>query len=391
MRSRTARTAEVVVIGGGVIGASIAYHLAAKGCTSVLVLERGTALGAGSTGKATGGFRAQFATPVNVRLSLLAREKLRRFEDETGVDSGYRACGYLFIADTPERLALLRDAQRVQHAAGLHEAIIVAPADIALHNPDAAAPDAAGAAFCSTDGFLRPLEIMRGYTDAARRLGVSFLCGAQVQGIRIVRDRAVAVETAQGTVHAGAVVNAAGPWAASVAALAGTALPVTPVRRQIACTEPCGLLPATMPMTIFTADGFHLRVRDGRVLLLWPGPAEPHLDAEIGFDERWLPDVLARARHHVPSLAAVRVDRAHCVAGLYEMSPDGHAILGAAPRIENFFLANGSSGHGVMHAPALGHLLAELLLDGAAWTMDVSALRPERFATGDACTVPDLF
>jgi len=195
-------------------------------------------------------------------------------------------------------------------------------------------------------------------------------------------------------------VDAAGAWAAEVARLAGVELPVTPLRRQVACTEPTRALPADMPMTIFADDGFHLRVRDGRVLLLWPGPAEPHGVGQgqtsapswsMDFDDRWLPPVVEKAHRRVPCLADVRVDRARCVAGLYEMSPDGHAIVGRAPGLRNLVLANGSSGHGVMHAPALGQLVAEEILDGHATAVDMGPLRPERFAEGRASTVPDLF
>jgi sarcosine oxidase subunit beta len=385
-----ARGAQVVIVGAGVVGASVAFHLAARGCTDVLVLDRAPALGAGSTGRATGGCRAQFATPVNVALSLLAREKLRRFRDEVGADAGYRACGYLFVARTEAQLATLRDAQRVQRQAGLTEVRELDAAGVLARNPAVRPDGVIGGVCCETDGFLRPLQILDGYAAAARRRGVRFALGEAVCGVRREGDRVVGVQTSRGPVDADVVVDAAGAWAADVARMAGVELPVTPVRRQAACTAPTHVLPADMPMTIFVDDGFHLRVRDGRVLLLWPGPAEPH-DGPLAFDDAWLPDVVERARRRVPCLADVPVDRARCVAGLYEMSPDGHAILGRAPGLANLVLANGSSGHGVMHAPALGQLVAEEILDGRATAVDVAPLRPERFAEGRASRVPDLF
>ena len=396
MRQANARRAEVVIVGGGVIGASVAYHLAARGCTDVLVLERAATLGAGSTGRATGGFRAQFATPVNVALSLLAREKLRRFRDEVGADAGYQPCGYLFIATAARQLAALRAAQRVQRAAGLAEAEELDVDGVLARNPAVRPDDVVGGVFCATDGFLRPMQLLDGYAAAARRRGVAFALGETVCGVRREGDRVTGVETHGGVVHADVVVDAAGAWAAEVARLAGVELPVTPLRRQVACTEPTRALPADMPMTIFADDGFHLRVRDGRVLLLWPGPAEaPAVAAPapspVAFDDQWLPTVVERAHRCVPCLADVRVDRARCVAGLYEMSPDGHAIVGRAPGLRNLVLANGSSGHGVMHAPALGQLVAEEILDGHATAVDMGPLRPERFAEGRASTVPDLF
>ncbi len=203
-------------------------------------------------------------------------------------------------------------------------------------------------------------------------------------------ERVAALETKRGTIAAGAVVNAAGPWAADVAKMAGVDLPVTPLRRQVAATVPCALLPADMPMTIWAGDGFHLRVRDGRVLLLWPTPGVPGRPFDDSVDPEWVRAVVEKAHVRVPVLRGVEVDAAASWAGLYEMSPDKHAILGRAPGCENFYLINGSSGHGVMHAPALGQLLAEIICDGKATTLDVRALRPERFADGEPNPVSEL-
>src|SRR5215212_10994701 len=171
-------TADVVIIGGGVIGASVAYHLAARGVRDVLVLERGRAPGAGSTGRATGGFRAQFGTRVNVRLSLLSREKLLRFEEETGVDPGYAPRGYLFLACNEEDLRMLGDAQAVQHACGLSEARMIDAREARAINPRIGDETIIGGAFCPSDGFIRPMSILRGYAEAARRLGVRFVFDA---------------------------------------------------------------------------------------------------------------------------------------------------------------------------------------------------------------------
>ncbi|HEX6910290.1 MAG TPA: FAD-dependent oxidoreductase, partial [Longimicrobium sp.] len=265
----TMETADVVVIGGGVVGASVAWHLARAGCTDVRVLDAAPASGQGSTGRATGGFRAQFGSAPNIRLSLLSRDALRAFADETGVDPGYQPVGYLFVAREQAELDILLDAQRLQHAEGLHEARAVDADEARAINP-AIRGEIAGGTFCPTDGYIRPLEILRGYTEAARRMGVRFTFGAPCTGVRTEGDSVRAVRTASGEVAAGCVVNAAGAWAARVAGFAGVDLPVRPLRRQVALTEPCALLPGDMPMTIFCDDGFHLRVRDGRVLLLRP-------------------------------------------------------------------------------------------------------------------------
>ncbi len=375
--------ASVAVIGGGVIGASVAYHLARRGWRDVVVLDRGPTPGGGSTGRATGGFRAQYATAVNVRLSLLAREKLRCFEAETGVDPGYAECGYLWLAGSAAELAELERAQRIQHAEGLTEAVLLGRDDIASVNPAVQASGVVGAAYCPSDGFIEPLAILDGYLRAASRLGVELRWGVEALGLRRRPDGSIAaVETDQGALEAEAVVDAAGAWAATVAAWAGVQLPVVPLRRQAAATTPCDLLPASMPMTIWAGDGFHIRVRDGRVLLLQPTPGVPDAPFDTRVDPDWV-DMVERAAHaRVPVLRRATIDRAACWAGLYEISPDKHAILGAAPECPNLFFANGSSGHGVMHAPGLGQLLAEIISDGKASSMDATPLRYGRFAEG---------
>ena len=385
------RRAAVAVIGGGVMGASAAYHLAARGWRDVVILDRGAGPGEGSTGRATGGYRAQYATAVNVRLSLLAREKLCRFEAETGVNPDYVTAGYLWLAADGTELAELEQGRQVQQAAGLHEAVAVGPDEAARINP-ALAPEASRAgSYCPTDGFIRPLRILEGYLAAGERLGVRIEWGVSVTGLARGRDGRIAeVQTSRGPIAVEAVVNAAGAWAGLVAEWAGADLPVVPLRRQVAATVPCDLLPETMPMTIFAGDGFHLRVRDGRVLLLWPTPGIPGRPFDYAVDPDWVREVTAKAHRRVPVLRGVAIDHPACWAGLYEMSPDKHAILGAAPGCDNLYFINGSSGHGVMHSPALGQLLAEIMSDGRAATLDVTALRPTRFAEGEPNPVSGL-
>jgi sarcosine oxidase subunit beta len=383
--------ADVAIIGGGVVGASVAYHLAARGVRDVLVLERGAAPGAGSTGRATGGFRAQFGTRVNVQLSLLSREKLLRLEAETGVDPCFRRAGYLFVAGNEDEVRGLVAAQAVQHECGLAEARAVTVEEVARLNPALNPEGVAGGVYCPADGFIRPLEMLRGYTEAAVRLGARFLHGVGVGGVRKgAEGKTGTLLTTAGEVSAGAFVNAAGAWAGEVARVLGTEVPVTPLRRQVAVTRPFDLLPEAMPMTVYVGDGFHLRMREGRVLLLWPDDPRAGDPFDTGFDEGWLTTVASKAHARVPCLREAEIDRAACWAGLYEVSPDRHAILGRAPGLEDLYLANGSSGHGVMHAPALGQLLAEIILDGAAHTLDVHPLRPSRFAEHQPNTGPSL-
>ena len=286
---------------------------------------------------------------------------------------------------------MLRSARRVQHQQGLTEAVEVGTEDIARLNPAVSLDEVIGGAFCPSDGFIRPLGILEGYLTAARKLGVEVEWQVEVTGLRLGPGNSVAgVETSRGPVSSPVVVNAAGAWAAQVAQWAGLDLPVAPLRRQVAVTAPTDVLPDDMPMTIFTTDGFHLRVRDGRVLLLWPTPGVPGQPFDTGVDDEWIQSVVEKAHRRVPLVRRAAIDRNACWAGLYEVSPDKHAILGAAPGCPNLFLLNGCSGHGVMHAPALGQLLAEVISDGAASTLDVSPLRPSRFREGDLNPVSEL-
>lgn len=373
---------DVIVLGAGVIGCSVAYHLATLGAGRIGVLERAPNLGRGSTGKATGGFRCQYSTAINVRLSLLAREKLLRFQDETGVDPEYRPCGYLLVASTEAQMQTLRDALRVQHEAGLTESHAVDIEEIRRLNPALYTDDLIGGTFCPLDGFMRPMKILQGYYEAATRLGVVFQFGVGQAQVWHEGDQVRGVVLPDGErIEAGVVVNAAGAWAGIMAQQAGVDLPVQPLKRQVAVTDPFAELPETMPMSVDVNDGFHLRVRDGRVLLLYPHAVQNEHTFETDFERAWLDAVQQRAHHRVPCLRNARIDLSRCWAGLYEMSPDKHVILGEAAELRGFYLVNGSSGHGVMHSPALGELLARLILQREL-PFDITPLRPTRFAEG---------
>jgi sarcosine oxidase subunit beta len=366
----------IIIAGAGVIGTSIAYHLAARGVRDVVVVDRGNEPGAGSTPRATGGFRAQFATPADIALSLLSREKLIRFEDEIGIDSGYRPYGYLFIARSEQAMAQLRIANELQHACGLAEARVIDAEEVRRINPAVVDDAIVGGTFCPTDGFIRAMKILGGYFAAAQRLGVHFEFGVTIRGMRIENDRIAALETSRGDMQADVFINAAGAWAGTL----GIDIPVAPLRRQVAATIETDVLSDTMPMTVWADDGFHFRVRDRRVLLLWPDA--PPASFDTAFDPSWLPQVLAFTNARVQVLRNVPIDPDACWAGLYEMSPDHHAILGRAPALANLYLANGCSGHGVMHAPAIGQVLSELILDGRS-SIDIHPLRPSRFVEGE--------
>jgi len=398
----TRHTAEVVLVGAGVVGASVAWHLARRGCRDVVVVERAERPGEGSTGRATGGFRVQFGSAVNVGLSLLAREELAAFPELVGGETVFDPCGYLFLASSDGALTELRAAIGVQREAGLGESREVGLDEIREINPHASLAGVLGGTWCPTDGFVRPLAVLGGYLDAARRLGVEVRFGEEVVGIRVEGGelggesgggggpRIAGVVTGRGEIATRRVVNAAGAWAGGLAAMAGAELPVVPERRQVAATRPFEGLPERMPMTIWADDGFHLRVRDGRVLLLRPRETAGESPFDTRFDPGWLDGLIELARERVLALAGAEIDPAASWCGLYEISPDRHAILGESPDVAGLYFANGSSGHGVMHAPALGLLLAELLLDGQATSLDVTPLDPGRFRAGRPNRAPTL-
>ncbi len=381
-------TAEVVIIGGGVVGASVAYHLTEAGCRDVLIVERGAHQGTGSTGRATGGVRAQFGTEINIRMSLYSIEFFARFAEATGHDCGYEPNGYLFFATSEAQFSLLKANRERQLAAGLKDVEVVGVEVIAEMSPGLRVDDMTGGVFCQTDGLIDPLAVMRGFTGRARERGARLWIETGVGAIEVKGGQVVAVQTTRGRIETRAVVNAAGAWAAEVARMAGVELPVTPLRRQLVATKPVGGIPDRLPMVIDASDGFHFR-RLGRagaggdrgLLLSWPDP-EARPGFKDDFDSSFIPKVLARAAGRVPSLAGVEVDLTQSRAGLYEMTPDHHAIIGAAPGVRGFYLANGFSGHGVMHSPATGRMVAELIVEGRVKSFDAAQLGLDRFAAG---------
>ncbi|HJZ67821.1 MAG TPA: FAD-dependent oxidoreductase [Blastocatellia bacterium] len=375
-------TADVVIIGGGIVGSSVAYHLAERGCNNILIVEREERQGMGSTAKSMGGVRAQFATPINIRMSLYSIDLFSRFEEVTGHTAGYKAQGYLFVATNQRHLDYLEANYRQQQACGLNNVEMVSREDIVKTVPQLIADDVVGGSFCPTDGFVDPYSVMTGFSKRARERGTKLWLQTDVTGIDVQQGQVAGVQTSSGYVSTRALVNAAGPWAASVAQLAELELPVEPLRRQIVKTEPFSELSTRLPMVIDMSTGFHFRPEGSSFLLAWPDPEETYgfrTDFDYGFIEK----ILTRAVSRVPAFVDAEVNPRRCWAGMYEMTPDHHAIICRAPGVEGMFLANGFSGHGVMHSPATGKIVSELILDGASSFADASALRVERFKEGN--------
>jgi glycine/D-amino acid oxidase-like deaminating enzyme len=377
------KSAEVVIAGAGIVGASIAWHLTQAGCSDVLLLEREPSQGQGSTGKSMGGVRAQFSTEPNVRMSLYSIPFYARFEEHTGAPSGYKPHGYLFMATAQKHLDYLRTNRRLQNSLGLVNVEEWSRERIQARVPPLRADDIIGGAYCPTDGFVDPWLAMEGFTNDALRRGATLWRRAEVTGIEVRAGRVAAVRTTAGDVATGTLVNATGARAAEVASLARASLPVTPLRRMLCPTEPFPAIPADCPMVIDMSDGFHFRPEGRGLLLAWNDPAEaPAMEARV--EPTFVERILARGAARVPGFADLTVDPRKAWAGLYEMSPDHHCILGPAPEVEGLFYANGFSGHGVMHAPATGRILADLVTTGSTTLLDATALSVRRFAEGRA-------
>ena len=377
-------TADVVIIGSGIVGSSVAYHLAQAGCTNVLVLEREAHQGKGSTGKSMGGVRAQFSTPVNIQMSKYSIDFFSKFDEVVGHPADYRAHGYLFCATNEKHLAYLKANRERQNALGVTNVEWVTPENIAKMVPQLRVDDILGGTFCPTDGFVDPHSVMMGFMLNARAKGARLWLDTTVTGIALeagVARQISGVQTSRGFISTRIVINAAGPWAAQVAAMAGTELPVEPLRRQLVPTEPFADLPKRFPMVIDMSTGFHFRREGKGILLAWNDPQETP-GFKTDFDAAFVEKILTHAASRVPVLSEAEVNPRRAWAGLYEMTPDHHAIIGPAPNVEGLYFVNGFSGHGVMHSPASGKITADLILQGHSDLIDASQLGVERFKEG---------
>jgi len=377
------RSAEVVIVGGGIVGSSIAYHLTQKGCRDVLVLEREAHQGLGSTGKSMGGVRAQFATEVNIRMSLYSIPFFPKFEELTGQPTGYKPHGYLFVATANAHLDYLRANLARQQALGLQQARMLTREEIVAVLPQIRSDDILAGSFCPTDGFVDPHSMMTGFMTVAGEHGATLERSAGVRRIVTDHGAVTGVETDKEIIATRVVVNAAGVWAPELAKSAGAILPVKPLRRMLIPTEPFPGIPDPLPMIVDMTTGFHFRPEGVGLLMAWNDPEEQY-GYRTDFDPAFIEKVLTRAADRVPVFAELAVNPRRCWAGLYDMSPDKHSILGPAPEVRGLYYANGFSGHGVMHSPATGKIVADLILDGKTDLIDASVLSVERFAQGRA-------
>jgi len=375
-------TADVVIIGSGIVGSSVAYHLAQQGCSNVLVIEREAHQGKGSTGKSMGGVRAQFTTPVNIQMSLYSINFFSQFDEVVGHPADYRAHGYLFCATNQRHLEYLRANRERQMALGLKNVEFMTREDILHMVPQLETHDILGGTLCPTDGFVDPHSVMMGFMLNARERGVRLWLDTSVTGVTVAGGKVIGVQTTRGTVATPVVVNAAGAWALEIARMAGTTVPVEPLRRQLVPTEPFEKLPQRFPMVIDMSTGFHFRREGKGILLAWNDPDETP-GFKTDFEPSFIEKILTRAAARVPCLADAEVNPRRAWAGLYEMTPDHHAIIGPSPAVQGLYFVNGFSGHGVMHSPASGRITADLILHGHSEIVDAKQLNVDRFQRGE--------
>lgn len=364
----------VVIVGGGVVGTSIAFHLAEAGVGGVLLLERGQLAG-GSTSRAAGGVRAQFSDPLNIQIGARSLRAFADFARRPGWEIGFHQVGYLFLL-TRERDVRSFDAGiEMQNGLGVPSRMLT-PAEAAGLNPLIEVGDVLAAAFSPDDGHATPEAVVQGYATAARALGARLETGCEVLGFERAGEGTWVIETAEGAIRAETVVCAAGPWSARVGEMAGVGLPVQPLRRQVLHTGPIPGLDAAIPMTIDFETSFYFH-REGPGLLI--GMSDPN--EQPGFDDRptddWIPGLMDIAGRRAPAVAEAGI--AGGWAGLYEVTPDHTAVIGEAPGPARFLYATGFSGHGFLQAPAVGEIVRDLYL-GREPFVDVTPLSAERFS-----------
>jgi sarcosine oxidase subunit beta len=370
-------TADIVIIGGGVMGASTAYHLAQRGVKNILLLEKEEFFGTGATGRCAGGVRYQFSTEINIKLSLASLPMIERFREEIGQDVNYRPCGYLLVATNEKDASNFRHNVELQNSLGVQTQLLSGD-EVRERLPMMRFDDAIAGTFHNKDGIVDPNSVVMGYVSAAQKMGVKAVNNADVTGIRVGEGRVEGVETSRGVIQTRMVVNAAGPWAGLIGQMAGVSLPIVPLRRQMFTTNPLRDIPEDFPFVIDFAQSLYFH-REGEGLLIGMSNQNEKPGFDQGVDEEFELVNLEAAIERMPLLE--KASRASHWAGLYEVTPDAHPIYGKTD-LDGFLVCTGFSGHGFMHGPVSGKLMSELILDGTYSTVDVSMLDLARFEQG---------
>jgi sarcosine oxidase subunit beta len=369
-------SADVVIIGGGVMGASTAFHLAEAGVRSIVVIERGD-LGCGSSGKPIGGVRAQFSDPLNIELGHRSLHAYRDFHSRPGADIRLDTVGYLFLLSDEEQTADFEAGVGIQNSLGVPSRMI-SPSEAQRLCPYVSTEDLLAAVYSPTDGHARPGLVVHGYASAAADAGVTIATHTEVTGVDTAGSRVTGVHTSHGKISCTTVICTAGAWSRQIGDMVGISLPVRPVRRQLAFTTPLDPPAPRIPFTIdFSSSAYFHNSDDGLLF----GLADP--DQPEGFDTTWTPEWLELFRsavgHRAPALAGMETVGGW--AGLYENTPDHNALIGRSGEVDNFLYATGFSGHGFLQAPAVGEVMRDLYLERRPFA-DIAPLSADRFLTG---------
>ena len=359
------------------MGASAAYHLARRGMKNIVLLEKEDFFGQGATGRCAGGVRYQFATEINVRLSLASLPMIENFKEEIGQDVNYRQCGYLFVLTNEKDVAVFQHNIQLQHKLGVQTEWLSGD-EVRQRLPLMQFDDALAGTFHQKDGLVDPNSVVMGYINAAARMGAKAFNNAAVTAIRVSGDKVTGVETAQGPIETRLILNAAGPWAGQIGQMAGVHIPIQPIRRQMFTTTPLPEVPSDFPFVIDFAQSLYFH-REGEGLLVGMSNQNETPGFDQSVDDDFEMTNLEAAIARMPLVE--KAGRAAHWAGLYEVTPDAHPIFGRTP-LDGFLLAAGFSGHGFMHGPISGKLMAEYILDGTFQTVNVSMLDLARFDEG---------
>ena len=365
--------AEVVVVGGGVIGTSVAFHLAEAG-VDVCLLERDQLAG-GSTSRAAGGIRAQFSDPLNIAIGLRSIEAFTRFGERPGAEIDLHQVGYLFLLDRQEDVAAFESSVALQNELGVPSRFVDL-AEVRELCPLAGLEGVLAATFCPLDGHASPEAVVQGYAAGARAHGASILSGCDVTAVLHDGDKIHGVDTALGTIETGTVVCAAGVWSPQLARTANAELPVAPYLREVGFTGPTPGLPDLLPLTIDFSTGFYFH-REGPGLLFGMADPEQAAGLDAATDPAWLEKVMHVAERRLPSLLDMGI--AGGWKGYYEITPDHNALVGESAEVARFLYATGFSGHGFLQGPAVGEIVRDLVL-GREPFVDVAPLSVDRFA-----------
>lgn len=374
-------SAEVVIVGGGVMGASAAFHLAEAGVRDVVVLEMGD-FASGSTSKAAGGVRAQFSDPINIELGARGLAAFENFHERPGYEIDLHQVGYLFLLTSEQQVETYRRSIALQNSMGI-ESRLLTRAEARELSPAAMTDDVLAAAYHARDGYCSTENVVLGYIGGARRFGAQAFTQIEVLGFEMANGSITSVRTSRGDITTNTVICTAGAWSAGIAAMVGVELPIEPLRRQILVTEPLPdellrRFPDGQAMTIDAETTFYWH-REGPGVLYGMSYRGETTGFKLEYSDEWLPDLADAMERRCPALLDVGV--AHKWAGLYEVTPDHNALVGESKQVSRFLYAAGFSGHGFLQGPAIGEVLRDLYL-GVEPVVDVRPFSADRFAAG---------